>query len=217
MKKVNYFDLGLYKGEEIDMFISQVGDLVDYKIYGFEAHPDYCKNLYSKYSNNDRVKIINGAISTEDNYGKNIDLFINDGHYEGQGNSVFITKNGVNRNKTVTTKCVSFVRWVKENVIDYESSYNILRFNIEGSELDLIEDILKNDFGKYVNLYLGSKPGMDIQKVSELKHKFDYFIDLLEENKIVILPYCDEIKDSVSLKHLLCKDGLFSHFKLYNF
>jgi len=216
-KKVNYFDLGLYKGEEIDMFLSEVGDLVDYKIYGFEAHPEYCEKLSQKYLNNDKINIINGAITTEENYGKDIKLFIENGHYNGQGNSVYDTKRDIDKNEYVLTKGISFVKWVRDNVEDYKDSYNILRFNIEGSELDLIEDILKNDFGKEINLYLGSKPGMDIQKVNGLNDKLEYFINLLEENKIVILPYCGEIKNNVSLKHLLCKDGLISHFKLYNF
>ncbi len=39
MKKINYFDLGMFDGKEIDMFITKVGSDYDYSVLGFEGNP----------------------------------------------------------------------------------------------------------------------------------------------------------------------------------
>jgi hypothetical protein len=59
--KINYFDLGLHKNaDEIDMFRQLcIEQGIEYNIYGFEAHPEYCKNLIVKYTNDKNVTIIN--------------------------------------------------------------------------------------------------------------------------------------------------------------
>lgn len=216
MKKVNYFDLGLYKGEEIDMFKNELKNNVNYEIYGFEAHPNYCKTLSLKYKDDKNIHIINRAITSFEMHEKDLELYINDNHYDGQGNSLYKSKNNVNVDKTIKTQGISFVKWLYENNIDLDNNYNILRFNIEGSEYVLIKELVKFGLINKFNLFLGSKPGMDIEKVSELKDKYSEYINMLNDNSVRILPYCGELDNNVNLKHMLVKDGVLNHFILYD-
>lgn len=187
--KINYFDLGLYHGHEIDMFINDISNInCDYSIYGFEAQTDLARSVQQRYNTNKHVHIYNLAI-----YDKvdRIKLYLSSGRpHGGEGNSIYKTKNNVSADSFVYVDSISFVDWVKDHVPDYESSYNILRFNIEGAELPLIMDIIKKEFNQYINLYLGSIPGYDILKVSEIKDQYDSYLNLLKQHNINILPYC---------------------------
>jgi len=190
LKKINYFDLGLYTGTEVSMFINEVKGVYDYTVYGFEAHPELAESCELKFKHDPNVHIYNYAITDEVNAGKYINLYIASNN--GLGNSIFSTKENVNVNDFVSVYSISFVNWVKQNVPDYETSYNILRFNIEGAELFLINDIIKNNFLNHINLYLGAKPGRDIQCVAELQHYYDDYMKLLSDKNIVIHPYCSD-------------------------
>ena len=49
---VNYFDLGMHKGQEIDLFIKEIepnNKFSRINIYGIEAHPDIFKETILKY------------------------------------------------------------------------------------------------------------------------------------------------------------------------
>ena len=197
--KINYFDLGLYRGEEIEMFLKAIHDLnVEYEIFGFEAHPKFAESVKFRYESNPKVHIHNLAIGKSSKKEK---LYISDVS-NGQGNSIFSTKAGVGQ-KYVEVDSISLVEWIKTNVKDFETSLNIIRFNIEGAELYLIEDIIDNNFVNYFKLYLGSIPGRDIQRVGEIEHEYDRFINLLKENKIDILPFCKELRNNVDLTKLI--------------
>ena len=196
MKHINYFDLGLYKGEEVDMFLSEIDGVYDYTVYGFEAHPAAATNVSQKFADNQNVFIYNKAITDKENAGNNINLYL---ERSGQGNSIFPTKNNVDRSRYVTTNSISFVDWVIQNVPNYKESYNILRFNIEGAELLLMNDIIDSNFNQYIDLYLGSIPGRDINQVAEIKHYHDSFIKQLSDNDIVILPYCKGLANNISI------------------
>jgi len=182
MIKINYFDLGLHKDAfEVDMFISICEkNRIDYTVWGFEAHPEYCDNLTKKYVGNNKVNIINKAISNKD---CQIDLYIADSN-DGEGNSIFKSKNNVNKNKVVKVDGILFSNWLKENVENFEISNNILRFNIEGAEWHLMNDLDEKDMLKDFKIFLGSTP--DMQKVSELKGYVNEYMKILKKNNIII-------------------------------
>jgi len=199
--KINYFDLGLYQGHEIDMFINDVSKLdCDYSIYGFEAHPTFANDVRQKYNTNKRVHIHNLAIYDRVD---RIKLYITNYKHGDEGNSIYSTKRNVLADSFVYVDSISFVDWVKENVTDYESSYNILRFNIEGAELPLIQDIIKKEFNQYINLYLGANPGADILKVAEIKDQYYLYLDLLAQYNINILPYCYKLKPVTNITTII--------------
>lgn len=187
--KVNYFDLGLFDGEEINMFLNDIKDFkVDINIYGFEANPIFCKKITERYKQNNKVKIYNLAISDKN---EKIKLYL---EKTGQGNSIFKTKNNVNPNNFFVVDGISFVWWLVNNVPNYKKDVNIIRFNIEGAELLLINDMVKNGVIKYFDLFLGSHVGVDIKKVGEIKNKYNEYLKILEKNNINIKLYCKDLK-----------------------
>jgi FkbM family methyltransferase len=180
--KLNYFDLGLHKDAvEIDMFIDICKkNKFEYNIYGFEAHPEYCNKLYKKYENDKNVKIINKAISNNNGL---IKLYISEKN-NGEGNSIFKTKINVNANNFITIESIKFSDWIKENIVDFKENNNILRFNIEGAEWHLINDLNDNNLLKYFKIILGSKS--DIRKVGELVKYIEEYDMILKNNNICV-------------------------------
>lgn len=182
MIKLNYFDLGLHKdAAEIDMFINVCEENnIQYSVWGFEAHPDYCIKLVKKYSGNKNVTIINKAIS---NKNCTLKLYLADSN-EGEGNSIFSTKNNVNIKSYVEVEGILFSDWLLSNVSEFKGDNNVLRYNIEGAEWYLMNDLKDNDLLKYFKVILGSKP--DMIKVSELKGFISKYEKLLNDNKIKV-------------------------------
>lgn len=178
MIKINYFDLGLHKDAlEVDMFLDLCNkNGFKYNIYGFEAHPIYCENLIKKYNNDDKIKIINKAISNRE--GK-INLYISSSN-NSEGNSIFKTKKNIDQNDFIEIESIIFSNWLKENVLDFNISNNIIRFNIEGAEWFLINDLISKNLNSYFKIFLGSTP--DIPKVGELKNKMNDYNNLLIKN-----------------------------------
>jgi FkbM family methyltransferase len=180
--KINYFDLGLHKdAAEVDMFISVCDkNGFDYTVYGFEAHPDYCADLVDKYADNEKVNIFNKAISNKNG---TTELYIAEKN-EGEGNSIFRTKNNVNPENFIKVDSILFSDWLRKNVPDFETENNILRFNIEGAEWYLVNDLNDNKMLKSFKIVVGSKT--DIPKVKELSKNINDYEKILSQNNIII-------------------------------
>lgn len=206
MTKVNYFDLGLHKGEEIKMFLNEVSPYnLPYEIYGFEAHPEYANRIRDLYQA-DNIHIYNYAISNKTGTTR---LYLSP---SSLGHSIYVSKNNVSANKYFEVETISFVDWVKENVPDYRESINLLRFNIEGAELLLLNDVIDKNFTEYIDLFLGSHPGKDIRKCSEIAGQVDSFLKKLDDNGIVIYPYCFDFYSHGSTKNFDLKK-IFDQYK----
>jgi FkbM family methyltransferase len=197
--KINYFDLGIYHGEEIEMFLDTINSLnIDYNVYGFEAHPKYISIANSKFKSNTNVSLYNYLISDTNGIGK---LYLERGG-TGHGNSMYATKYNVGET-FIEVESISLVDWIIQNVPDYKTSYNIIRFNIEGAELPLIRDIVNKNFTRTFNLYLGADVGSDIKKVHEIRHEYNDYLALLQTHHINILPFCKELPYSINLANVL--------------
>lgn len=189
---INYFDFGLYDGYEL----IQVRDIlrslqnVTYSMHGFEAHPEYCNSMSGL--NDEFTNIHNVAIS---DIGGKINLYLAD---NGEGNSIFKTKNNVDVNSFIEVDAIVFSEWLQSNVSNYKDCINIIRVNIEGAEWCLFNDIINHDIHKYVALFCGTCN--DIPKVAELQHLTNEFTKLLSSNKIVIHPYARFAKNSINMR-----------------
>ena len=210
MKTINYFDLGLHKNAgEIDIMINSIIPLfkdIQFNIFGIEAHPEYTKNLKEKYKNYNNVIIENFAISNKTD---KIKLYIEP--RTGLGNSIFSTKNNVNPEKFLDVESTTFSDYLINNNINLDSSScNILKFNIEGAELYLWEDIVKSNLTNKIDIICGS--GIrDINKVFELKNEktLNYYnqllIDINFEKKFVYFCDCNPNKSINEMKDNLNK------------
>jgi FkbM family methyltransferase len=199
--KVNYFDFGLFDGEEINMFLNDIKDFnVDVNVYGFEANPIFYEKIKNRFIHNNKIKIYNLAISDKN---EKVKLYL---EKTGQGNSIFRTKNNVDPNNYYTVDGISFVDWLNDNLPNFVNDINIVRFNIEGAELLLINDMISKNVVKYFSLFLGSHIGVDILKVSEIQKEYQNYLKTLKDNKIEIKLYCKDLKnENVNLKEELKK------------
>ena len=126
--KVRYYDLGLFYGVELGWMVNSVFPslgIEDYEVYGFEACKKYANRLQEKYSNNDRITILNKAISESNGVGK---LYYANNHL---GHSIFSTKRNVTK-KYEEVETICFSEWITANIEDYKNSFNIMKVNIEG-------------------------------------------------------------------------------------
>ena len=183
--KINYFDLGLHKeANEVDMFIRIcIENNIEYNIYGIEAHPNYCTQLRKKYEKLNNVTIINKAIS---NANAPVKLYINYS-FDGQGNSIFSTKHNVTEDY-VMVDGIRFSDLLKEIRPNFKNENNILRFNIEGAEWHLMNNLDEENLLKYFKIILGIN---DMHKISELEPNLNEYNKILEKNNIKIERYCE--------------------------
>lgn len=185
-KLVRYFDLGLYDGFELKKTKNILEKLnLKYEIYGFEA----CEIFFSKltYLNSKNITIFNKAISKKHN--ETIKLYF-EVNGPSEGNSIYKSKYNVSENNFCLVKTILFSQFLIENSINLDDSYNILRFNIEGAEYDLINDLIKNNLNNKIHLYCGS--GNDVDKIKyfvDNKLNIEYY-NLLNQYKIKIYPFC---------------------------
>ncbi len=183
---INYIDLGVHRGGEIDLFIGAVSQLgFDYRVYGVEANPYLFELVSGKYADNPRVKVFNIAISEKN---APVELYIEKTLI---GSSIFPTKNNVDRNKHVTVPGVDFFDWFSSEIPNYNRDINILKFNIEGAELYLMKSIVNNGISERFSIYLGNgEPGWDIKKCAEIADEYHGHVKLLHDNGIRIKNFC---------------------------
>jgi len=194
--RINYFDMGLCDGEEmewmVDSILPSLG-IENYRAYGFEPCQVFYDNLKSKFGNNDKVTLIKKAISDKNGIAK---LYYS---WESkEGHSIFDTKNNVSKDTFETVETVLFSDWLREKVPDFAESFNILRFNIEGAEWHLINDLVKNDMIKNIDIFCGH--GDDVKKIGEYKDNVDEYYNTLKRHNIKILLFCSiypETKESL--------------------
>lgn len=177
--RVNYFDLGLFNGDEIKMMINIFRELniVDYKVFGFEAFPYYSIQCAKRFSNNSNIKIVHAAVGSEKS---TIPLYMSS---NPEGHSIYSSKNNVFANQKVFVNCIIFSDWLMINVPDFRNNFNILKVNIEGAEWDLLKDLesknLLNSFAVYCGCW------GDIFKIKELESCVPEYKKILSKNNIV--------------------------------
>lgn len=181
--KVNYFDMGMCEGEEmewmIDSILPSLG-IENYRAYGFEPCQAFYNKLKSKFGRRDKVTLVKKAVSDRNGTAK-----LHYSRESKEGHSLFDTKYNVSKDKFETVETILFSDWLKENVPDFAESFNILRFNIEGSEWHLINDLEKNDLIKNIDIFCGH--GDDVKKIGEYKNNVNEYYETLKRNNIKIL------------------------------
>ena len=189
MKRLNYIDLGVHKGQEMDLVLEQYEkyeDKFDLIIYGVEAYKAHFEGLKNKYKNNNRVKLFNNAITHKTGF---TNLYLSIGGSQ-LGNSLYSSKRHVNPKSKHSVFGYTFSEFVSKHVEDFESSVNVLKLNIEGAELAVYENLIENNMRKHIDLFCGL-PGHDIEKVSELQIKRDRYYSIIKEHDIKLSYLCE--------------------------
>ena len=119
MKNINYIDLGVHVGQEIDLFLRQFKNSNEYsiRIYGVEADQSIYNRLVEKYKDNKNIEIFHNAINDKN---EPVNLYM--AHNEGLGSSIFSTKRNVT-DEFQTTEGITFNDFIKNNVEEYLNCY----------------------------------------------------------------------------------------------
>lgn len=190
---INYFDFGLHNGDEISMFLDAVSPLGAYvRVFGFEPHPELYDKVSARYAGNLDIQILPYAVSDKNG---TIPLYIAEGN-KMEGNSIFSSKNNVDADNYVEVQAIKFSEYLE--TIDYKDSINVVRFNIEGAEIHLFEDIINSGLNKHIDLYLGARGGVDILKVPEIIHLHSEYEQNLIANGIEVHQFCSASQDNIS-------------------
>jgi len=193
-KIINYIDLGVHYGQEIDLFLKQFDWAQDseIRIYGVEANQWIYDELVKKYENIKNVKIFHCAINDKN---EPVNLYI--GHNDALGSSTFSTKKNVT-SEAQKVEGITFNDFIQNNVEDFENSYNILKMNIEGAEMFVYEDMMEHDLLKHFDVLCGH-PSHDVEKISELDNsdRKQKYYDTIKENNIDFLFYCADSERNI--------------------
>ena len=152
-----------------------------------------------RYRNYQNVQIFDYAISNNNGYAK---LYIAEGN-KLEGNSIFKSKNNVDPSKYIEVKSIKFSDWIRKNIPNYTKEINVIRFNIEGAEIHLLEDIIEKELNKHIYLYLGASGGEDILKCKEISHLHSSYESRLKENEINVHQFCSVSQNNISSEKII--------------
>jgi len=197
---VNYFDLGLCRGEEVQYVRTKLFPrlgITDYTIHGFEPTSKICAKVAAKYAKQPNIHIHQLAVgesnSTRPLYWGEARKRLPKRRYAPKANSLYSTKVNVG-SEFESVECVALSSWIPANVPDFADSFNILRMNIEGAEWVVMQDLVERGLHKHIQVFCGAKAGVDILKVTELKQYHGAYMQLLADNGIVIHEFTPAFK-----------------------
>jgi FkbM family methyltransferase len=146
--RVFYFDLGLHRdARQVHRMLEWFGH-VDLRVFGFEAHPDYCSASAAQFTGRENVQIINAAVVGPD-HPDSVPLYF-DGQV-GKGDSLFSARGATK----VDVRAIRLSQFIRDHGIDPAKEIIILRMNIEGSEIFVLEDLIDAGIAKMVDGFYG--------------------------------------------------------------
>jgi len=187
-KTINYIDLGVHYGQEIDILLEQYipyQDTHELNVYGIEANPLISDALIEKYSDySDIVHIFNYAITDTD--GEKVNLYLTP--EIGLGSSLYPTKKNTT-DQFVQAMSFKLSSFISKYIKNFNNSINILKLNIEGAELLVYKDLVENSLVDKFKIYCGH-PSHDIEKVPELHDKRKEYYDIIDKQGFELEFFC---------------------------
>jgi len=152
-----YIDVGAYNGDLLKKVINCFPPF--YKYICFEPVPQLCEKISNKFKYNDKVFVINKAVSTVNQ--EKIKFYIcyckEEGGYEGKGTEIgtgstlFEKKETANIDKNIFLY-ISTINFSQYIIDSFEKDdYIILKMDVEGKEYDILEHMIETGAIKYVN------------------------------------------------------------------
>ncbi len=210
--KVNYFDLGLHHGTELRWMATELLPNLGlpFEAHGFEASLDNYNECVQALGKIPDVHLHRKAVAKEQGV---VRLY----HSKAcNGHSIYASKINVNESDYEEVEGIRFSDFFY-SVAD-EEDFNILRFNIEGAEWDLLNDIVATGVADLIDIFGGSDED-DMLKVLELRDKCSARDELLEDNGIKIHYFCCNRKGWKSQIREIIEKAFSEHkeFFLHNF
>jgi FkbM family methyltransferase len=148
-----------------------------YKIFAFEANPNSYNLVIDNCNQIDNLKFHNIALVSKIPESGSVKLYV---HGNGAGDSIYREQNNYIE---VEAKKLSDV--IRDEDVRLHESINIIRMNIEGSEYDVIEDLIESDLIKYFDGFYGMWD--DVFKLD--KEKYGKFQKILKEINVYPFPF----------------------------
>jgi len=179
-KNINYFDLGTHKfARELNWVFDEVLSKLPNpcRLFAFEANPETFNIAKNNCSHIDNLKFHNLALVSKVPESGLIKLFTSG---DGLGDSIYRKKESC---VEVEAKKLSDV--IRDEAIRLDECINIIRMNIEGSEYDVIEDLINADLIKYFDGFYGMWD--DVSKLDQ--KKYIKFNKILKEVGVYPFPF----------------------------
>lgn len=194
MKKIiNYIDLGVHLGDEIDLLLTQYQSFAseyELKIFGIEANIELFNTLIQKYNNHNSVQIFNYAVSDKDD--EVVKLYLSKSH--DLGSSIYPSKINVG-SRFSEVQSIKLSTFIQKNIPDFNNSINVLKLNIEGAEVEVYKDLIEHSLTSKFKLYCGHTVH-DIEKVPELNSIKDEYYSMIESYNLQLEYFCAESEAS---------------------
>lgn len=173
---INFIDVGAHVGDVIGIvknFFEKLG--VDYRIYAFEPYPPAFSLLKDRFGG--LFTLYNQACSDYDGRGNIYMSSLKGGH------SLKKTKRNIDLNKFSVVDVIKFSTWFISTI--NPDDINIVKINIEGSEYEVYEDIIKSGLVKDIDVFCGSLG--DLHKIGKPKEESDAFAKYLQDSGINVV------------------------------
>ena len=174
---INYIDVGAHIGEVIDLVVKFLDGLdAEYMVYAFEPYPP-AFNLLKDRLGKKNYALYNKACSDYEGRG-NIYMSSSRG-----GHSLKKTKHNINLSRFNVVDVIKFSTWFVNNI--KPADFNIVKINIEGSEYEVYEDIIKSGLVKDIDVFCGSLG--DLHKIGKPAHEAEAFAKHLKDSGIEVV------------------------------
>jgi FkbM family methyltransferase len=145
---VLYVDLGTHAGaNELRRMVEniQTRDPAHLRAVGFEATEEVAAAARERLAGVPDVSIVHAAVCRRAN--ERVRLYVGDG---GIGNSLYRRLP-----RSVEVPGIQLSSWLRENGLDSQRNICLLRMNIEGAEVDVIEDLIEAGLCDHIDGYFG--------------------------------------------------------------
>jgi hypothetical protein len=176
--QVIYLDLGLHTGaRELLLMANEILPefCANFAAFGFEASSEFFCAAKKKVGDTRRTSLIHAALCREVPESGKLKLYKSN-EDEGLGNSVF--RHAYSEYEEAPALRLS--DWLRNCQISVMSNICLLRMNIEGSEVDVISDLVQSGLATHIDGYFGMWD--DMSKID--KKEDERFRAMLEANNI---------------------------------
>ncbi len=149
--RILYFDLGTHKeGAELALMTNAILPRMcgDFEAFGFEANPESFREVNEKFFGKRHVSVFHQAVCNAAPPQGKIRLY-HDGR-GGIGDSLHRPSDSFE-----DVEAVRLSDWLRERNIVLEDRICLLRMNIEGSEYDVLQDLVENGLAAHIDGYYG--------------------------------------------------------------
>jgi FkbM family methyltransferase len=190
--KVRYFDLGCNQGNTVKKAMAQLKGRCELEIHAVEANPKLAELCRQRFAGSGFVHVHNFAVAKEK--GK-VNLHLSTDHSLA-GSSLFADKNNVGKAE-VSVDGMPFSEFFAS--LGEWDGLNVLKANIEGAEMILVDDLARHDLFSRFCLLLGSnrKGGwtQDMFKIPSLAGHIERVAGEMSRRGLVVKTFCGGDRD----------------------